>query len=142
MSKIPARSAALIVVTALMLGACKEQPPSPAAAVAVIPPPPPIVVAEPAKPLASVDGWVGKWTGPEGTYMEIEGGAGRYAVIIRNLDSTIKYPATVELDTLRFDRGGVMETVRATDGATTGMKWLSEKKNCLTVKTGEGYCRD
>ncbi len=29
-----------------------------------------------------------------------------------------------------------------TNGAETGMKWLSEKANCLTISPGEGYCRD
>jgi len=29
-------------------------------------------------------------------------------------------------------------------GKTTasGMKWLSDKSNCLTIRYGEGYCRD
>jgi hypothetical protein len=29
-----------------------------------------------------------------------------------------------------------------TDGARTGMKWLADKRDCLTVAFGEGYCRD
>jgi len=36
----------------------------------------------------------------------------------------------------------VTESIRATDGEQTGMKWLREKANCLTVRSGEGYCRD
>ncbi len=24
----------------------------------------------------------------------------------------------------------------------TGMKWLLEKRNCLVIKQGEGFCRD
>jgi hypothetical protein len=35
-----------------------------------------------------------------------------------------------------------MESIRATDGPATGMKWLSDKSNCLTIRSGEGYCRD
>ena len=34
------------------------------------------------------------------------------------------------------------ETITATDGEATGMKWLLDKQNCLTVRSGEGYCRD
>ena len=30
----------------------------------------------------------------------------------------------------------------ATDGDATGMKWLAGKARCLTVRVGEGYCRD
>ena len=45
-------------------------------------------------------------------------------------------------DTIAFERGGIKETIRAGSGADTGMKWLSEKKDCLVVKPGEGYCRD
>ncbi len=33
-------------------------------------------------------------------------------------------------------------TIRATSGAETGMKWLSDKLDCLTIRPGEGYCRD
>jgi hypothetical protein len=27
-------------------------------------------------------------------------------------------------------------------GAETGMKWLRDKLNCLTIRPDEGYCRD
>jgi len=34
------------------------------------------------------------------------------------------------------------ETIRATDGAGTGMKWLADRKDCLVVTVGsEGFCR-
>jgi len=45
-------------------------------------------------------------------------------------------------DQLRFERDGTAEVLRATRGADTGMKWLADKSNCLTVRAGEGYCRD
>ena len=32
------------------------------------------------------DGWLGRWNGPEGTFLMIEGGNGRYEVTIQNLD--------------------------------------------------------
>ena len=28
------------------------------------------------------------------------------------------------------------------NGVETGMKWLSDKSNCLTVRSGESYCRN
>jgi hypothetical protein len=39
-------------------------------------------------------------------------------------------------------RDGTTETIRATDGAGTGMKWLANKTDCLVVTVGsEGFCR-
>ena len=43
---------------------------------------------------------------------------------------------------IEFVRDGVKESLRATNGAETGMKWLIEKSDCLTVRAGEGYCAD
>jgi len=147
--RVSVPASGLMLLCALTLTACKDQPPAPAAA----PPAASAPVASPqaeaqveaqGKPVAAagVDAWLGKWTGPEGTWLQIEGSGGNYVVTIRNLDSTIRYPATSVLDEIRFDRAGAMATIRATDGAATGMKWLADKKNCLTIKTGEGYCRD
>ena len=34
------------------------------------------------------------------------------------------------------------ETIIATSGKGTGMKWLADKHDCLVIKPGEGYCRD
>ena len=45
-------------------------------------------------------------------------------------------------DTITFDRNGIREKLRPTDGAATGLKYLAGKTDCLTVKPGEGYCRD
>jgi hypothetical protein len=32
------------------------------------------------------DGWLGRWNGPEGTFLMLEGDNGLYEVTIRNLD--------------------------------------------------------
>ena len=40
------------------------------------------------------------------------------------------------------ERDGVVESPYATNGADTGMRWLADKSDCLTVRPGEGYCRD
>jgi hypothetical protein len=56
--------------------------------------------------------WVGRWPGPEGTWLDIS------------------------------VADGVRESLRATDGAGTGMKWLAGKTTCLVVRPGEGFCRD
>ncbi|MGC3981331.1 MAG: hypothetical protein QM808_08740 [Steroidobacteraceae bacterium] len=86
--------------------------------------------------------WLGQWNGPEGTYLQIAMVDGKYVVTIRNLDGARSFAANAGVDGLHFERDGVNETIVATDGATTGMKWLASKPNCLTIKSGEGYCRD
>jgi hypothetical protein len=45
-------------------------------------------------------------------------------------------------DGIAFRRDGTNEQLIATDGDATGMKWLAGKNDCLTIKFGEGYCRD
>jgi hypothetical protein len=90
----------------------------------------------------ATDKWLGQWNGPEGTFLRLAGGKGRYEVVIQNLDGPRKYEGSAVGDRIQFERNGAKESIRATDGAATGMKWLSDKSNCLTVRAGEGYCRD
>ena len=95
------------------------------------------------KTLAPVaDKWLGKWNGPEGTFLELVGGNGKYKVTIQNLDGPRTFEGNAVGDQIEFERNGMKESVRATNGAATDMKWLSEKSNCLTVRSGEGYCRE
>lgn len=109
------------VITASMLciAGCAPEPP------AVIPP-----------------DWLGRWNGPEGTWLEVSARGAGYEVTIRNLDGARTFPATAAAGVLEFERDDTSETLRITDGAGTGMKWLQEKSRCLTVRSGEGYCRD
>lgn len=95
-----------------------------------------------ASPVIPTDAWLGQWNGPEGTYLRLEGGRGKYVVTIQNLDGPQSYPGSANGVQVQFERNGVKENIRATSGAETGMKWLSDKKNCLTIRTGEGFCRD
>jgi hypothetical protein len=94
-------------------------------------------VAEPA-----TDKWLGQWNGPEGTLLRLAGGKGKYEITIQNLDGPRNFQGSAVGDQIQFERDGVKESIRATNGAETGMKWLSDKSNCLTVRHGEGYCRD
>jgi hypothetical protein len=89
-----------------------------------------------------VQHWIGLWTGPEGTSLVVTSDGGNYNVIIKNLDGPRHFPATAEAQGLSFTRDGSVETIHHGSGPQTGMKWLTEKKNCLIVKPGEGFCRD
>jgi hypothetical protein len=91
------------------------------------------------------DEWVGRWTGVEGTYLVVSNGdaPGRYKLEMQyTLDDKGSFDGTATADGIAFTRPDGAQTLRATDGDATGLKYLAGKKDCLTVKTGEGYCRD
>jgi hypothetical protein len=85
--------------------------------------------------------WLGKWLGPEGTYLEIAADGQNYQVTIRNLDGPRTFPGAPAGDHITFQRDGITESIRPGTGKETGMKWLVDKTDCLVVKPGEGYCR-
>ena len=91
---------------------------------------------------AITDRWLGQWNGPEGTFLRLVGGQGKYEVTIQNLDGARTFQGNAAGGQIQFERNGLKESIRATSGAETGMKWLADKSNCLTVRSGEGYCRD
>lgn len=86
--------------------------------------------------------WMGKWNGPEGTFLNLEHDAQGYRVIIQNLDGPASFIGQDAPDGLSFERGGKTEVIRPGNGDQTGMKWLAGKKDCLIIKAGEGFCRD
>lgn len=86
--------------------------------------------------------WMGKWNGPEGTYMDLSVRDDAYAVVIANLDGPITFEGQATPDGIAFLREGKTETIKAGDGAATGMKWLADKTDCLVINPGEGFCRD
>jgi pimeloyl-ACP methyl ester carboxylesterase len=85
--------------------------------------------------------WLGKWIGPEGTFLELARQGDGYVVTIQSLDGSARYDGRAVKDHIEFRRDGKTEAIRATSGKDTGMKWLLDKQRCLTVKAGEGYCR-
>jgi hypothetical protein len=94
------------------------------------------------RPQPPTDQWLGQWNGPEGTFLRLSGENGNYEITVRNLDGPRIFKGSAAGDGVRFERDGIQETLRATNGRDTGMKWLADKSNCLTVRPGEGYCRD
>ena len=126
----------LLAVACLLLAACsKDDPATPPAAVAA---PEMATLAD----SAVTDKWIGKWTGPEGTFLRLTGGKGSYEVSIENLDGLRKFEGKRVAEEIHFQRDDKWETIRATDGPGTSMKWLAKKKDCLLVRVGEGFCRD
>lgn len=92
--------------------------------------------------LSLTDAWIGEWKGPEGTMLKINGAEGSYSIVITNLDGPKTYSGKSVNNRIVFMRDGKERQIQATDGLGTGMKWLSEKSNCLTIQSGEGFCRD
>jgi hypothetical protein len=87
---------------------------------------------------AVTDAWAGQWNGSEGTFLRIEGKGGNYELTIQNLDGPLKYTGVSMGEKIQFERNGVKET---SNGEETGMKWFSDKSDCLTIRVGEGYCK-
>lgn len=126
---------AILLSAAALLAACSDETSKPVAVPAPVPAP------TPAATTAAADGWLGRWNGPEGTYLDLAGGQGRYEITIRDLDGPKTYQGRAEGDAIVFERGGMRETIRAGTGDQAGMKWLAGRSDCLVVRAGEGYCR-
>jgi hypothetical protein len=93
----------------------------------------------------SRDGWVGRWRGVEGLNLVIAKGdaPGKYKLDMQySLDDKGKFDGVATSEGIAFERPDGKQVLRATDGDATGLKYLAGKKDCLTVQSGEGYCRD
>lgn len=86
--------------------------------------------------------WLGKWTGVEGTYLNLSQDGEAYKVTISDLDGPKDFKGEAGRGGISFIRNGQTETLHTGNGEATGMKWLSGKKDCLIVRSGEGFCRD
>ena len=88
--------------------------------------------------------YLGRWTGAEGMYLVVASkpGGGVTLDMQWDLDNKGTFDGSVTAEGLRFMRNDVAETAVHTDGDATGLKYLAGKQDCLTVKPGEGYCRD
>jgi len=133
----------LFVLSAVaLLAACnqeaKEAPkPAPASVQATL---------VPATP--PTDQWVGKWVGVEGLNLTIAKddsiGRGHYLLTMQyglDADDSGTFKGEAAEDGIAFTRPDGPQLLRAGDGEATGLKWLADKKDCLIVATGEGYCR-
>ncbi len=85
--------------------------------------------------------FTGRWTGPEGTWLDIQPKGQDYSVTVSNLDGPRTFDGIADDGGIRFMRDGQAFVIRPGNGDDTGMKWLAGKKDCLVVAPGEGYCR-
>lgn len=104
-------------------------------------------IVDPAADPARTDAWVGRWRGVEGLNLVIEKdrakGPGHYVLHDQyTLDDKGVFQGVTDGDGIRFERPDGTQHLEATDGEATGLKHLAGKRDCLTVKSGEGYCRD
>lgn len=100
-----------------------------------------VSIIPPARPVRQ-DQWLGKWVGPEGTFLVLTKASTHYSVEVHSLDGPNTYDGVANGDSIEFQRNGKTESLHAGSGKDTGMKWLLDKKNCLVIQTGEGFCRD
>ncbi len=86
----------------------------------------------------------GRWTGPEGTWLEVFPASDTlFNLTFHNMDNAITQVAGRPVGAqVVFDRNGKTDTLQLATGDQTGMKWLAGKANCVRVTTGEGYCKD
>ena len=124
----------------LLCGCSQRSAPAPNPEPATRPTAPPSIVA----PSAAPD-YAGRWIGVEGMFLDVRPSPqpGRFSLTMQyDLDHRETVVARLAGDALEFSRNGEVLTLRPTDGAATGLKYLAGRRHCLTVKAGEGYCRD
>lgn len=141
---------------AFVLGACGGAPPSNGTAPNTTSTPAatqsPAISPEVANPgEAAVQKLLGKWDGPEGTYLTVTEKMGadgkqqlprKFDIEIKNLDKAEKFEGTAKNGMIEFTRKGKAETLKAATGAETGMKYLEKETNCVVVTKGsEGFCK-
>ena len=134
-----------VIATMVLMTACQDRNQSPAGPSPTVP-----VSSAPTSPTTApaasankvTDRWLGQWNGPEGTYLLLSKSDDQYVVKIQSLDGPATYEGVAAGDRIEFKRDGKTESIRAASGKETGMKWLLEKKDCLIIKAGEGFCRE
>jgi hypothetical protein len=131
-----------ILALTVLFGACQDHKSTAEPLVAGTSSASPSTEIPPAGGSVPAEKWLGKWNGPEGTFLLLSRNGNRYLVKIQSLDGLDGYEGVATADGIRFTRNGKTESIHAGNGEDAGMKWLLDKKNCLIIKYGEGFCRD
>ncbi|GAA0425624.1 hypothetical protein PUN49_12905 [Pseudomonas extremaustralis] len=136
------KKALFVLSTLALLTACDQDAKSPAK------PAPPSVQATLVPETPPTDKWIGQWIGVEGLHLTIAKddniGRGHYLLTMQyglDAEDAGTFKGEAAEDGIAFTRPDGPQSLRAGDGAATGLKWLADKKDCLIVATGEGYCR-
>ncbi len=87
------------------------------------------------------DRLVGRWTGPEGTFVDVTPAGDAYRLVIRSLDSLSAYTGEATGEGIAFTRAGVPCRLDPRTGRETGLTGLLDEETCVVVAPGEGYCR-
>ena len=97
-----------------------------------------------ADPTIAATDLAGRWTGVEGMYLVVTPKApGAYTLEMQyDLDHKVTVAGRTAGQGIVFECDGKTLTLKPGDGASTGLKYLDGKRDCLTVAPGEGYCRD
>lgn len=89
-----------------------------------------------------VQEWLGRWEGVEQTALELSRRPdGHLQVKLVGLDGEMSVRGVARGDVVEIYHLSQKRTIRFGNGEDTGMKWLADKKECLIIMTGEGYCR-
>lgn len=138
-----------------LLGACKRAEQTPVTETTA-PAETTAVPAETTPTTIDVSAWAGRWTGPEGMFVNItpagtsknitastDGKDGKVSLEMQSdLDTKGIYEGMATAEGISFKRGEETLVLKQATGDETGLKYLAGKKDCLMVKSGEGYCRD
>lgn len=136
------KKALFVLSTLALLTACDQDAKSPAK------PAPPSVQATLVPETPPTDKWIDQWIGVEGLHLTIAKddniSRGHYLLTMQyglDAEDAGTFKGEAAEDGIAFTRPDGPQSLRAGDGAATGLKWLADKKDCLIVATGEGYCR-
>ena len=129
--------ATLAAMVALAAAGCDRHPQT-----VLAQPDPPAAPASAVPAPSLLQGWLGRWNGPGDTYLHLVAlPDARYEITIKNATGERAFKGVSGEDHVYFERDGVIEKIRAADGAGTGLKWTADKSRCLVIGPGEVFCR-
>lgn len=90
--------------------------------------------------------WAGLWVGVEGQFVFISlTRPGEYELEMmgetEQPKDNIRLVGRDAKGGIAFERDGKPLRLRSATGEETGLKWLADKKKCLMVEEGEGFCQ-
>lgn len=134
---------ASLLAAPLALAACAQPAPDPSPSATPSERVGPVAEPRGDPAVATEQRYVGRWIGVEGMFLDVapRTGGGVTMEMQWDLDHRGTFEGSVTAEGLRFMRNGVAEIAVPGTGDQAGLKWLAGKKDCLIVKSGEGYCR-